>query len=266
MREHRPKLGRLTDARLVTRAIAHLAVIGLVAFTSAIGIAAAHGQSNGSGELGFKLVSQVRGASAAISPLTAYAYEFAPQVGRTQPDPDPLRMPQPQLAPTPKPTPVPLKKAAPLPAPTPAPQIGFVQQTAQQVGPAAPVGPPPPDSGGTLTWPVAGGVISQYFSAGHLAIDIAAPAGNTVVAAAAGVVTSAGWRTNGGGLVVEVAHPNGISTVYNHLGSIWVGAGQKVARGQGIAAVGCTGICTGPHVHFEVVVGGGVLVNPLRYL
>ncbi len=264
MSEPRRNFGRLTDPRLVTRAVAHLAVIGLVAFTSAIGIAAAHGQANGSGDLGFKLVSPVRGASTTISPLTAFAYEFAPQVGRTQPDPDPLRMPQPQLAPTPKPTPVPLKKAAPLPAPTPAPQIGFVQQ-AQSVGPSGPVGPPPTDSGGTLTWPVAGGVISQYFSAGHLAIDIAAPAGNTVVAADAGVVASAGWRTNGGGLVVEVAHPNGISTVYNHLGSIWVGAGQAVARGEGIAAVGCTGICTGPHVHFEVIVGG-VLVNPLRYL
>ncbi len=255
--------GRLTDARLVTRAIAHLAVIGLVAFTSAIGIAAAHGQSPGSGDLGLNLVSSARGAAPSPAPLIAYTYVFAPQVGRMQADSDPLRMPQPQLAPTPKPTPFPLKKATPFPAPTVAPQIGFVQQPAVAVG--APVGPPPPDSGGTLTWPVAGGTISQYFSAGHLAIDIAAPAGNIVVAADAGVVTSAGWRGNGGGLVVEVAHPSGISTVYNHLGSIWVGAGQKVARGAGIAVVGCTGICTGPHVHFEVIVGG-MLVNPLRYL
>jgi murein DD-endopeptidase MepM/ murein hydrolase activator NlpD len=260
--EPRRLYGRLTDARLVTRAIAHLAVIGLVAFTSAIGIAAAHDQSPASGDLGLSLVSRVRGAAASISPLTAYAYEFAPQAGRLQPDPVPLRMPQPLLAPTPKPTPVPLKKAAPLAAPTPAPQIGFVQQ---DPGPQAPVGPPPPDSGGTLTWPVPGGTISQYFSAGHLAIDIAAPAGSTVIAADAGVVTSAGWRNNGGGLVVEIAHPSGITTVYNHLGSIWVGAGQAVGRGEGIAVVGCTGLCTGPHVHFEVVVGG-VLVNPLRYL
>ena len=263
MSEPRRLYGRLTDARLVTRAIAHLAVIGLVAFTSAIGIAAAHGRAPASGELDLSLVSTVRGAAAPTPALTAYSYDFAPQAGRTQPDPEPLRMPQPQLVPTPKPTPVPLKKnATPLPAPTPAPQIGYVQQPP---GPAAPIGPPPPDSGGTLTWPVAGGTISQYFSAGHLAIDIAAPAGNTVVAAAAGTVTSAGWRNNGGGLVVEIAHANGITTVYNHLGSIWVGAGQTVARGEGIAVVGCTGLCTGPHVHFEVVVGG-VLVNPLRYL
>ena len=255
--------GRLTDARLATRAIAHLAVIGLVAFTAAIGIAAAHGQSPGSGDLGLNLVSPARGAAPTPAPLVAYTYVFSPQVGRALAEPDPLRMPQPHLAPTPKPTPFPLKKATPFPAPTIAPQIGFVQQPPVTVG--APVGPPPPDSGGTLTWPVAGGSISQYFSAGHLAIDIAAPAGNTVVAADAGVVTSAGWRNNGGGLVVEIAHPNGISTVYNHLGSIWVGAGQKVARSEGIAVVGCTGICTGPHVHFEVIVGG-MLVNPLRYL
>jgi murein DD-endopeptidase MepM/ murein hydrolase activator NlpD len=56
-----------------------------------------------------------------------------------------------------------------------------------------------------------------------------------------------------------------MTTVYNHLGSIWVSPGQAVARGQGIGGVGCTGICTGPHVHFEVIVGG-YKVNPLRYL
>ena len=85
------------------------------------------------------------------------------------------------------------------------------------------------------------------------------------MAADAGVVTWAGWRNNGGGYVVAIDHGNGMRTVYNHLGSIWVSPGQAVSRGQGIAGVGCTGLCTGPHVHFEVVVGG-VSVNPLRYL
>jgi len=80
-----------------------------------------------------------------------------------------------------------------------------------------------------------------------------------------GVVTWAGWRNNGGGLVVEIDHGNGIRTVYNHLGTIFVGPGQAVSKGEAIAAVGCTGMCTGPHVHFEVIIGG-VLVNPLRYL
>jgi len=118
---------------------------------------------------------------------------------------------------------------------------------------------------GQLAWPVPGGTISQYFSSYHPAIDIAAPYGTTVVAADGGVVTWAGWRNNGGGLVVQIDHGNGIVTVYNHLGSIWVGPGQAVAKGEGIAGVGCTGLCTGPHVHFETIVGG-VIVNPLRYL
>jgi len=54
-------------------------------------------------------------------------------------------------------------------------------------------------------------------------------------------------------------------TGYNHLGSVLVSAGQGLVRGEQIATVGCTGICTGPHVHFAVIVNG-VLVNPLRYL
>jgi murein DD-endopeptidase MepM/ murein hydrolase activator NlpD len=112
---------------------------------------------------------------------------------------------------------------------------------------------------------VPGGSISQHYHGGHLALDIAASAGSTVVAADAGVVTWAGWRNNGGGYVVMIDHGNGIVTGYNHLSAIWVSAGQAVARGQGIAGVGCTGICTGPHLHFQVIVGG-VAVNPLRYL
>jgi murein DD-endopeptidase MepM/ murein hydrolase activator NlpD len=63
---------------------------------------------------------------------------------------------------------------------------------------------------------------------------------------------------------VSINHGNGMTTVYNHLGSIWVSAGQYVGAGQGIGGVGCTGICTGPHVHFEVIVNG-VIDNPLRY-
>jgi murein DD-endopeptidase MepM/ murein hydrolase activator NlpD len=84
------------------------------------------------------------------------------------------------------------------------------------------------------------------------------------VAAQGGTVTWAGWRNNGGGYVISIDHGNGMRTVYNHLDSIWVSAGQYVGAGQGIGGVGCTGICTGPHVHFEVIVNG-VIDNPLRY-
>jgi murein DD-endopeptidase MepM/ murein hydrolase activator NlpD len=116
----------------------------------------------------------------------------------------------------------------------------------------------------SLVWPVPAGSISQYYHSGHLALDIAAPYGSTIVAAQAGTVTWAGWRSNGGGYVISIDHGNGMTTVYNHLGSIWVGPGQFVGAGQGIGGVGCTGLCTGPHVHFETIVNG-IIDNPLRY-
>jgi murein DD-endopeptidase MepM/ murein hydrolase activator NlpD len=117
---------------------------------------------------------------------------------------------------------------------------------------------------GPLVWPVPAGSISQYYHSGHLALDIAASYGSLVVAAQGGTVAWAGWRNNGGGYVISIDHGNGMSTVYNHLGSIWVSPGQWVGAGQGIGGVGCTGVCTGPHVHFEVIVNG-VIDNPLRY-
>jgi len=117
---------------------------------------------------------------------------------------------------------------------------------------------------GGLVWPVPGGSISQYFHAGHLALDIAAPWGSQIVAAQSGVITSAGWRNNGGGYVITIDHGNGMQTTYNHLSSIWVGNGQAVVAGEGIGGIGCTGLCTGPHVHFEVIVNG-IIDNPQRY-
>ncbi len=149
--------------------------------------------------------------------------------------------------------------ATPLPAPNSA-QVGSTSTAAGTTTVRAPVAAP-----SSLLWPVPVGSISQYYHAGHLALDIAAPYGSTVVAAQSGVVTGAGWRTNGGGNVISIDHGNGMITVYNHLGSIWVSPGQIVSAGQAIGGVGCTGMCTGPHVHFEVIVNG-VIDNPLRYL
>jgi murein DD-endopeptidase MepM/ murein hydrolase activator NlpD len=160
------------------------------------------------------------------------------------------------------PAPVPVDpNATPLPAPT---GVSSVGSTAQSTGTTTTVRAPAP-APAALVWPVVGGSISQYYHAGHLAIDIAGSYGAQVSAAQAGVVTSAGWRNNGGGYVISIDHGNGMITVYNHLGSLWVSAGQAVAAGQGIGGVGCTGMCTGPHVHFEVIVNG-VIDNPLRYL
>jgi murein DD-endopeptidase MepM/ murein hydrolase activator NlpD len=160
---------------------------------------------------------------------------------------------------------VPGAKGAPMPDPKPA--------TARTSRPATNTARPPAVyRGGTFLWPVVGGgnYISQYFHYGHYAIDIAADYGSTVRAAAAGTVTFAGWKNNGGGYQVWIAHGSGLYTTYNHMSAISVGLGQHVARGQQVGRVGQSGNATGPHCHFEVWIGpvwaGGRRVNPLGYL
>ncbi len=132
------------------------------------------------------------------------------------------------------------------------------------------VRPPARYTGGAFAWPVAGGEISQYFHYGHYAIDIAADYGTRVKSAAAGTVTFAGWKSNGGGYQVWIAHGSGLYTTYSHMSAVGVGRGQKVARGQSVGRVGQSGWATGPHLHFEVWRGsvwdGGTRVNPLGYL
>jgi murein DD-endopeptidase MepM/ murein hydrolase activator NlpD len=239
---------RSTDERPTARAASHLAVLALLAVTVTVGVRAASDSSttvSTQRNFPFTLVSLARGADTATLSPQIVRYDLVPQ----PPASDPLlehRAPADVPEATPLPTPVAPPKAALAPRPVylkPAPIVGT----------------------GQLKWPVPGGVLSQYYSSYHKALDISAPAGSTVIAAADGVVTWAGWKTNGGGLVIAIDHGNGIVTVYNHLGAMWVAVGAKVAVGQGIAAVGCTGVCTGPHVHFEVIVNG-VIVNPLRYL
>jgi murein DD-endopeptidase MepM/ murein hydrolase activator NlpD len=246
----------MTVPRPIARGFVHLMVVGLVALTAAFGISSARtdaGASSLPGEgatsLSFDLVAPVRAAGGQQSELRSTTFELSPQQGGADPvlSRRAARF-EPTMAPTPLPTPV----APPKPAPDPPATV------------AAPPAPQVVTGTGALVWPV-NGTITQYFHSGHLAIDVAAPYGSTVMAADSGVVTWAGWRNNGGGYVVAIDHGNGMQTVYNHLGSIWVSPGQAVSRGQGIAGVGCTGICTGPHVHFETIVGG-YEVNPLRYL
>jgi murein DD-endopeptidase MepM/ murein hydrolase activator NlpD len=241
---------RATDERPTARAVSHLAVLALLAVTVVVGIrATAEGATTGSSQRGFPfgLISVAQGAVGASFAQETARFDLLPQPESPDPMPDRgARAEVPVI--TPLPTPV----APPPPPPPPAQKPVYVK--------AAPV-----VGTGQLMWPVPGGVITQYYSSYHKAVDIAAPRGSTVIAAAAGTVTWSGWKNNGGGLVIAIDHGNGIVTLYNHLGSVWVAAGTAVAAGQGIAAVGCTGVCTGPHVHFEVVVDG-VIVNPLRYL
>jgi murein DD-endopeptidase MepM/ murein hydrolase activator NlpD len=98
----------------------------------------------------------------------------------------------------------------------------------------------------------------------HAGIDIAVGSGTPVVAAAGGTVVIAGWLGGYGNLVV-VDHGNGTATAYGHNSAVTVGTGQFVAQGQLIAYSGSTGHSTGPHVHFEVRIGG-VPVDPMGYL
>ena len=89
----------------------------------------------------------------------------------------------------------------------------------------------------------------------HSGVDMAAPAGTPVHAAAAGVAAVA-WNPNGYGLYLIVQHGGGVSTLYGHLESTAVVSGDPVAAGAEIGRVGSTGLSTGPHLHFEVRRGG----------
>jgi murein DD-endopeptidase MepM/ murein hydrolase activator NlpD len=97
----------------------------------------------------------------------------------------------------------------------------------------------------------------------HLGVDVAAPRGTHINAPAAGTVTFVG-RKFGFGIVVEMDHGSGVKTRYAHLTKAMVQVGDEVAKGTFIATVGSTGITTGPHLHYEVLVNGRQ-VDPLRY-
>ena len=118
-------------------------------------------------------------------------------------------------------------------------------------------------------WP-ADGVISSGFGWRwgrlHAGIDIAAPIGTPVLAAATGVVDYAGWSDGGYGNMIDIRHPDGTITRYGHLNEIFVKEGQSVEQGQSIAAMGSTGFSTGPHLHFEIRPNGGNAIDPMSFL
>ncbi len=126
--------------------------------------------------------------------------------------------------------------------------------------------------GGVL--PVVGGGLTSRFGLRtdpltgqlreHDGVDVGAPEGTAIRATADGVVVFAGPR-GGYGFAVEVDHGDGVTTLYGHASELLVSAGQTVRAGQEIARVGSTGRSTGPHLHFEVRVGGRA-VDPARVL
>jgi murein DD-endopeptidase MepM/ murein hydrolase activator NlpD len=252
---------RIATSGPSSRAIAHLSVIGLVVTASVAGLA--HSQSSTETATGFlPFVSSVRGAAGQDQPATTTFFDTE-ALGEEQSTLNRGAAGAIAAIGAPLPTPVPVDPDA---TPLAAPATSGIGSTALSSGRGlSSRGAFPAPANGALFWPVPSGSISQYYHAGHLALDIAAPYGAQVSAAQSGTVTWAGWRNNGGGYVVSIDHGNGMSTVYNHLGSVWVSPGQYVGAGQGIGGVGCTGMCTGPHVHFEVIVNG-VIDNPLRHL
>jgi len=120
-------------------------------------------------------------------------------------------------------------------------------------------------------WPMSNFTVTNYFGRRgafqrfHTGIDLAAPVGTPVYAARAGQVSIAGWSRFGYGLHVIIDHGESHETLYAHMSRIVVRPGQWVDRGELIGYVGSTGWSTGPHLHFELRVGG-VVRNPMAYL
>ena len=98
----------------------------------------------------------------------------------------------------------------------------------------------------------------------HEGIDISAPRGTPIQAAAKGTVTRASWAS-GYGQLVEISHGYGYVTRYAHTSKILVRVGQEVERGEVIAQVGSSGIATSSHLHYEVLVNGRAQ-NPMNYV
>jgi murein DD-endopeptidase MepM/ murein hydrolase activator NlpD len=132
----------------------------------------------------------------------------------------------------------------------------------------------PSAPGGRLVSPIPGAPVVSSFGPRvhpvygdvrvHTGVDINAVTGAPIRAAADGVVSSAGWL-GGYGQATIVEHGGPMATLYAHQSAVLVSTGQRVTRGQVIGRVGCTGTCTGPHLHYEVRIDGNP-VNPAPYL
>ena len=154
-------------------------------------------------------------------------------------------------------------------------QIAAAQAAAasSSTAPALPAGPTPGGvSSAGMIWPVNGPVTSPFcevrpWESCHPGIDIGAPSGTPIRAAAAGTVmfTESEASSGGYGNYTCIDHGNNLSTCYAHQESFAVSQGQHVSQGQVIGYSDCTGLCFGPHLHFEVRINGQV-TDPMAYL
>ncbi len=121
-----------------------------------------------------------------------------------------------------------------------------------------------------LIRPISGTITSRFGAkssrrvSDHTGLDIGAPIGTPVKAAASGTVTFSGFKGSYGYLLV-ISHGNGVETYYGHCSKLYATVGQKVSQGEVVSAVGNTGNSTGPHLHLEIRVNG-VAYNPQNYL
>lgn len=118
-------------------------------------------------------------------------------------------------------------------------------------------------------WPAQGTLTSGWgwrWGRMHKGIDIAAPIGTPIMAAAPGEVIFAGWNSGGYGNLVKLRHSDGSVTLYAHNNRVLVNSGQRVTQGQLIAEMGTTGRSTGPHLHFEIRPNGSTAINPMALL
>jgi murein DD-endopeptidase MepM/ murein hydrolase activator NlpD len=151
-------------------------------------------------------------------------------------------------------------------------QIQAQIQAAQASSPTLPAGPIQGDSSAAFIWPVNGPITSPFcevrpWESCHPGIDIGVPSGTPIRAAAAGTVILEQSEASSGGYgnFTCIDHGGGLSSCYAHQQSFAVSQGAQVSQGQVIGYSDCTGLCFGPHLHFEVRVNG-TPVDPMGYL
>lgn len=154
------------------------------------------------------------------------------------------------------------KEPPPPPPPAPAPTTRLARGSGLEDSGAAPANAKV--SGGGLIWPTNMRKINQYWGLRHTGVDIDGEYSSPIYAAESGRVVQVGWG-GGYGLHVTLDHGNGMRTLYAHASKMFVKMGQTVSKGQTLAMQGCTGWCTGVHLHFEIYINGR-RVNPLSYL